>query len=77
METKTEWNSIYTYENRYQVFTKWLTDYGFEYEVRKTDLYNNGIEIVIFKPDKSKRRFYNEVFLREVFPKLIRKETKP
>lgn len=59
---------ICSYTYSFQPYTKWLYLNGIDYELVETDLYEDGLEILIFEQEeKSKRRLVG-FFMVKVFP---------
>ena len=62
--------SIYTYTDRFYPFIPWLRLNGIKYKLQETDLYENGLEIVIYKGKTKQERRLIRHYLDVEFPKI-------
>ena len=62
--------SIFTYADRFHPFIPWLRLNGIKYTLEETDLYENGLKIVIYKgKTKNERRLIHH-YVNVEFPRI-------
>ena len=64
---------ICTYTDRFYPYLSWLKLNGIKYDLRETDMYENGLEIVIYRGETKQKRKLIDYYLNVGFVRIRKK----